>query len=157
MTRALLPYEKGKLVGICWPVFNMGGVLGYFIKMGVNWNSAQNTECNDTFVDFISLTGVGFLSALLLLSRSKIVKASCSIILPASTKRPNVFNEFLEISNIKFREEPLVFMPLFFVLNYCYTFVRTLPISGSSMFAYKNLIAQFTNLKLLLSLTLEWS
>lgn len=122
MTGAPLPHEKGKLIGIYWLVFNMGGVIGSFIEMGVNWNSEQNTVSNATYAVFIALMGAGFLSALLLLSPEKIVRSDGSVVRPDSTERPNVVKDFLKILKIIPRKETLVLIPYFFVSNYCYSY-----------------------------------
>jgi len=121
MTGAPLPHEKGLLIGLYWFVFNIGGVIGSFIEMGINFDSVQSTVSDPTYAVFIALMGAGFLAALLILPQRKIVRTDGSRIRPVE-ERPNVVRDFIKILKILPRKETIVLLPFFIASNWCYTY-----------------------------------
>lgn len=123
MTGAPMKNEKGRLIGMFWFLFNLGGVIGSFIAMGVNFDSTINRVSDATYAVFISLMGAGFLSALLLLSPTKIWRNDGSQVrLDDSTARPNVVKDFLNILTIFKRKETYTLILFFFASNFFYTY-----------------------------------
>lgn len=123
MTGAPMKKEKGRLIGMFWLLFNLGGVIGSFIAMGVNFHSVENRVSDATYAVFIALMGAGFLSALLILSPTKILRNDGSQVrLDDSTARPNVVKDFLNILTIFKRKETYALIVYFFGSNFFYTY-----------------------------------
>lgn len=121
VTSEPLENEKGRLFGMFWFVFNLGGVLGSFISMGINWDN-DSTLANDTlYAIFIALMGAGWLCSLGVLKPDRIIRSDGTRI-HEKQKRPNVIRDFVGICKILTRKESLVLTPFFFMANYFYSY-----------------------------------
>lgn len=122
ITSLPLASEKGRMVGLSWFILNIGGVIGSFISMGLNWNSKVGTVSNATYAVFISLMGAGWLCAALLLDANKVVRNDGSSPHREEYRKANVIKSFLNILKIIPRKESLVMIPFFFMSNYFYSY-----------------------------------
>lgn len=114
--------EKGRMVGLSWFILNIGGVIGSFISMGLNWKSNLGTVSNATYAVFISLMGAGWLSAAFLLDANKVVRGDGSSPHKEDYRKPNVIKSFIAILKIIPKKESLVMIPFFFMSNYFYSY-----------------------------------
>ena len=126
ITSEPLANEKGRMIGLSWFILNIGGVIGDFIAMGLNWESKLGTVSDATYAVFIALMGAGWLSAVLLLDVSKVVRTDGSR--PHSVTRRSdsalktVWKNFLALLRILPRKQSICMIPFFFMSNYFYSY-----------------------------------
>lgn len=58
--------QKGKFVAIFWSIFNLGGVIGSAVALGLNWGSAGGNVSNSTYVSTLLAHGRSALINLIL-------------------------------------------------------------------------------------------
>lgn len=57
---------KGRYFGIFWVLFNLGGVLGAAVELGISWDSTSNSVSNSVYIALLAIAACGaFLPALL--------------------------------------------------------------------------------------------
>lgn len=107
-----------------WVIFNLGGVLGSAIEMGLGWNTSSNTVSNATYIAFTVITGVGSFTALLLRNPSKTVRSDGTIVKPP---RQLPWHEELTGMVRVLYKDPwiLLVVPLALSSNYCYAWQQT--------------------------------
>lgn len=121
MTGSPLAGDKGKMVGMFWCIFNMGGVIGSFISMGVNWKKEEGTVSDGTYAAFIALMCMGFLSSLFMCNPSRVIRTDGSRV-QSKAVRPDVIKDFIEIIKIFGRKEAIVMTPFFLMANWFYSY-----------------------------------
>lgn len=121
VTSVPLENEKGRLFGLFWFVFNMGGVIGSFISMGINWDNNSTYIKYSLYAVFMALMGAGWFSTLLVRQPSFVIRQDGSRI-RENRKRPDVIRDFIEICKLVLRKESLCMIPYFFMSNYFYSY-----------------------------------
>lgn len=120
MTGEPLASEKGKMVAVFWFVFNMGGVIGSFISMGINWNG-EGSVSDGTYAAFIVLMCIGFISSLFMCNPSRIIRTDGSRV-HDQVDRPDVVRDFISILKMFGRKEAVVMIPYFMMANWFYSY-----------------------------------
>jgi MFS family permease len=117
-----LEADKGKYVSTFWIIFNLGGVIGSLVPLGININTATKASVsNGTYIGFLILTVIGGLLAWTMLDASKVVRADGSRVI--LMKHPSVSSEFLGLYQTLRRDLWIVgLFPMFFASNWFYTY-----------------------------------
>ncbi|CAG8667439.1 17791_t:CDS:2, partial [Racocetra fulgida] len=66
--------DKGRFIGLFWVIFNLGGVLGSIVPLGLNWNSTAGSVNDGTYIGFMVLMAFGSLLAMTLLPPNKVIR-----------------------------------------------------------------------------------
>ncbi|KAI9315014.1 major facilitator superfamily domain-containing protein [Dichotomocladium elegans] len=66
--------NKGKYVAVFWAIFNVGGILGSLITLGLNLQNHTGKVATGTYVAFIVIMGLGIVLTFLLVSPSRVVR-----------------------------------------------------------------------------------
>eukprot|EP00928_Gymnodinium_smaydae_P055222 TRINITY_DN38815_c0_g1_i1.p1 TRINITY_DN38815_c0_g1~~TRINITY_DN38815_c0_g1_i1.p1 ORF type:complete len:454 (+),score=83.41 TRINITY_DN38815_c0_g1_i1:119-1480(+) len=75
------PKSRGRLIGIFWAIFNLGGVAGGLLQFGLNYDNAGASASPASYFIFVAAMLVGALSApLLLASPSQVVREDGSAV-----------------------------------------------------------------------------
>ncbi|KAI8582091.1 hypothetical protein K450DRAFT_228981, partial [Umbelopsis ramanniana AG] len=73
--------EKGRFVSIFWTIFNLGGVLGSLIPLGMNLtNGGHGGVSTATYTVFVVIMGVGTVLCVLIAPPSKVVRKDGSTV-----------------------------------------------------------------------------
>lgn len=65
---------KGRAFSLFWTIFQMGGVIGSIIPMGLSWNSPAGNASDSVYITFICIMLLGCLIPLLLLPSDQVVR-----------------------------------------------------------------------------------
>lgn len=60
MTTYVPEWQKGRAIAIFWIIFNLGGSVGSFVSLGLNYNSKAGTVSNSTYIAFIVIMAFGW-------------------------------------------------------------------------------------------------
>ncbi|KAF9358233.1 hypothetical protein BGX34_009024, partial [Mortierella sp. NVP85] len=68
--------EKGKYFSIFWAIFNLGGVVGNVIPLGLQWNDPDAGGASDAaYIGYIIVMVIGTIFSVLLLPSSKVTRS----------------------------------------------------------------------------------
>ena len=63
-----LPHQKGRSIALFWAIFNLGGGVGSFISLGINYNRTKaGTVSDSTYIAFMVIMLVGWVLSFFLL------------------------------------------------------------------------------------------
>lgn len=62
--------SKGRYFGIFWVLFNLGGVLGAAVELGISWDSTTNSVSNSVYIALLCIAACGTFLPALLVSRT---------------------------------------------------------------------------------------
>jgi len=115
---------KGRLFAMFWMIFNLGGVLGSAIELGLVYNSETNTVGNGVYIVFMSIGAASVLLPATLVSPNKMVRSDGSRVIPPV--HPTIKNQFIGLYKI-LRNDYLIFclFPYFLASNWMYTWQCT--------------------------------
>lgn len=111
-------------IAVFWVIFNLGGVMGSAIEMGLGWKAEDNGVDNSTYIAFTVITFVGALAVLLLRDPRKVIRSDGTLVSPPQ-ELP--FKEEI-VGMVKvLRADPwiLLIVPLALSSNFCYGFQQT--------------------------------
>ncbi|GAA5878115.1 hypothetical protein JCM16303_002851 [Sporobolomyces ruberrimus] len=110
---------KGRLFALFWMIFNLGGVLGSAIELGLVYNSETNTVGNSVYIVFMTIGAATVLLPITLVSPSKMVRSDGTRVIPPI--HPTVKNQFVGLYKI-LRNDYLIFFlfPYFLASNWIY-------------------------------------
>ncbi|KAF9574106.1 hypothetical protein EC968_007358 [Mortierella alpina] len=116
--------EKGKYFSIFWAIFNLGGVLGNVIPLGIQWNDEKAGGATDaSYIGYIVVMTIGALMSVLLLPASKVFRKDGSPVVKIKYSSP--ISELNSVFAL-FRDwRMLSLTPLFFASNWFYTYQFT--------------------------------
>ncbi|GAA5824238.1 hypothetical protein JCM5353_000361 [Sporobolomyces roseus] len=111
---------KGRLFALFWMIFNLGGVLGSAIELGLVYNSETNTVGNGVYIVFMSIGAASVLLPATLIAPNKMVRSDGSRVIPPV--HPTIRNQFVGVYKI-LRNDYLIFclFPYFLASNWMYT------------------------------------
>ncbi|CAI2183644.1 17955_t:CDS:2 [Funneliformis geosporum] len=113
--------DKGKFIGLFWVIFNMGGVLGSLIPIGLNWNQVNSGSVTDgTYIAFMVLMALGaFLSYALLPPHKVFHQDGKPVIIQ---KFPKWKDEITGVFKLFFNWKMLALTPMFVASNWFYAY-----------------------------------
>ncbi|GAA5930812.1 uncharacterized protein JCM15063_002467 [Sporobolomyces koalae] len=112
---------KGRLFAMFWMIFNLGGVLGSAIELGLVYHSETNTVGNGVYIVFMTIGAVSVLLPALLVSPTKMVRSDGTRVIPPI--HPTVKNQLVGLYTI-LRNDYLILtlFPYFLASNWIYTY-----------------------------------
>lgn len=113
-------------IALFWVIFNLGGVLGSALEMGLAWKQPFNSNSTtiSTYIAFTAITGAGCFVTLLLRPPAKMIRSDGSRVIPP--KQLPWHEEMLGMVRV-LRKDPwiLLLVPLALASNYCYAWQQT--------------------------------
>ncbi|GAA5932389.1 hypothetical protein JCM1841_001371 [Sporobolomyces salmonicolor] len=112
---------KGRLFALFWIIFNMGGVLGSAIELGLTYDSTTSTVSNAVYIVFMTIGAVGAFLPIFLVNPGTMVRTDGTrVIVPA---HPTVKDQFVGLFNL-LRTDYIIFLlfPYFLASNWMYTY-----------------------------------
>ncbi|KAJ5637608.1 hypothetical protein N7490_007487 [Penicillium lividum] len=120
MTGYPLPQQQGRMIGIFWIIFNLGGFLGDMISFGLNFHSKSGTVSDSTYIAFMCIMAAGCACSLALLKPYNVIREDNS---RAATKRaPRVMDEFLGVLKVFKDWRVISLIPFWMAANYAYNY-----------------------------------
>ncbi|KAJ3501926.1 hypothetical protein NLJ89_g9121 [Agrocybe chaxingu] len=112
--------QKGRFISIFWTIFNLGGVVGASVSLGLNFKSTANSVGNGTYIAFLVLTMSGVLIPMLMVDPHKMIRTDGTKV--SSPRHPSWKVEIYGLW-VAVRDDPLIIMlfPMFFASNWFYT------------------------------------
>ncbi|KAF9991373.1 hypothetical protein BGZ80_006856 [Entomortierella chlamydospora] len=114
--------DKGKFIGYFWAIFNMGGVVGSGIALGINFHETGSEKSlgDATYAAIMAIMAVGSLVALFLVPSSKVTHSNGDHIL--IQKSPTWTSEIVAIFKLFLNWRMLVLIPMFLSSNWFYSY-----------------------------------
>ncbi|CDK25878.1 unnamed protein product [Kuraishia capsulata CBS 1993] len=108
---------KGRMFGMFWTIFNLGGVIGSCIPLAQNIHSKGSSVNVGTYAAFLALTIIGAILAFFLLPVRAVKRSDGSRII--AQKYPSLKTELLELLHILVKEPWIMLLfPMFFSSNW---------------------------------------
>ncbi|GAM44133.1 MFS transporter [Talaromyces pinophilus] len=120
MTGYPLPQQQGRMIGIFWIIFNLGGFLGSMISFGLNFSSQSGTVSDSTYIAFMCIMAFGCLCALALLQPYNVIREDNSR--AAVLRKPSVWGEFVETLKVLKDWRVVSLVPFWMAANYAYNY-----------------------------------
>lgn len=112
--------QKGRFISIFWSIFNLGGVVGASVSLGLNFNSDANSVGNGTYIAFLILTMIGVLIPLFMVDPNKMIRTDGTKV--TTLRHPSWKIEIYGLW-VALKTDPLIILlfPMFFASNWFYT------------------------------------
>ncbi|KAF8168401.1 major facilitator superfamily domain-containing protein [Crassisporium funariophilum] len=112
--------QKGRFISIFWTIFNLGGVVGASVSLGLNYKSNANSVGNSTYIAFLILTLIGSTIPFLMVDPQKMIRTDGTKV--TSPRHPSWKVEIYGLW-VAVRDDPLIIMlfPMFLASNWFYT------------------------------------
>ncbi|KAL2820308.1 major facilitator superfamily domain-containing protein [Aspergillus granulosus] len=120
MTGYPLPQQQGRMIGVFWIIFNLGGFLGSMISFGLNFHSASGTVSDSTYIAFMCIMAGGCCCALGLLNPYNVIREDRSR--AAVAKKPSVWGEFVQLVKVIKDWRVVSLIPFWMAANYAYNY-----------------------------------
>ncbi|POY71558.1 hypothetical protein BMF94_5421 [Rhodotorula taiwanensis] len=115
---------KGRYFGIFWVLFNLGGVLGAAVELGISWDSTSNSVSNSVYIALLAIAACGAFLPALLANPATVVRTDGSRVIPPV--HPTWRKEVRGMWDLIKTEKILVaLLPLFFSSNFTYTYEQS--------------------------------
>jgi len=116
--------EKGKYFSIFWAIFNLGGVFGNVIPLGLQWNDSGAGGASDAaYIGYISVMIIGTIMSVLVLPSSKVVRNDGTPVVAIKYSSP--ISELKSVFALFKDWRMLTLVPMFFTSNWVYTYQFT--------------------------------
>ncbi|CAO1618153.1 unnamed protein product [Jaminaea pallidilutea] len=117
--------QKGRFIAIFWCVFNMGGVIGSAVAMGLSWDTAEGSSLgNGVYAAFVVLTFLGGCLSATLKNPATVVRSDGSpVVVPHNASWKAEIIGLLRL----LRTDPwvLLLFPMFYTSNFFYTYQQS--------------------------------
>ncbi|KAF6765903.1 MFS general substrate transporter [Ephemerocybe angulata] len=112
--------QKGQFISIFWTIFNLGGVVGSAVSLGLNWKSNSNSVGNGTYIAFLVITGIGVGIPLIMTDPRQMIRTDGTKV--SAPRHPSWKVEFYGLY-LAVKTDPLVILlfPMFLASNWFYT------------------------------------
>lgn len=112
--------NKGKSVAIFWALFNVGGILGSVITLGMNLNNASGGVSTGTYTAFVVIMLVGSVISMALAPPTKVIRTDGS---PVAVANHTSWKDELRGAANVWREWRMVALfPAFLASNWFYSY-----------------------------------
>uniref|UniRef100_A0A1D1YEQ1 UNC93-like protein 2 n=1 Tax=Anthurium amnicola TaxID=1678845 RepID=A0A1D1YEQ1_9ARAE len=113
--------NKGKYIGLFWVIFNLGGVLGSLVPIGLNWNGSNDGHVNDgTYIAFVVLMGLGVILSFALLPPYKVFRDDGKPVVVQ--KYPKWKDEITGVLKLFLDWKMIMLIPMFIASNWFYAY-----------------------------------
>lgn len=125
-----LEAEKGRAFAWFWTIFNLGGVVGSLIPLGLNINNPKGAGVQDgTYIAFIVLMLFGAILALFLCNADKVIRSDGSRVV--LMKNPSWASEFVGLGKTIVSDPYILLLfPMFWSSNW-FTTYQTNSVNGA--------------------------
>lgn len=122
-----LPHQKGRSIAFFWVIFNLGGAIGSFISLGLNFNRVKAGTVNDgTYIAFIVIMMFGWVLTFFLIPSHHVRRSDGSRAAPRKQLKGNVGSSFIQNAKAEFwhiialKNEPriLFLIPMCFAVSF---------------------------------------
>lgn len=72
MTTYVPEHQKGRSIAVFWIIFNLGGSVGSFVSLGLNYHSKTGTVSNSTYIALMVIMAFGWLLSVLICKPSQV-------------------------------------------------------------------------------------
>ncbi|KAL7516811.1 hypothetical protein ACHAWX_001786 [Stephanocyclus meneghinianus] len=121
-----LENQKGLFFGIFWLIFNMGGVMGGFISMGINMSPDEDRATSvtpETYFTFCALMISGsILAFFFVLKPSRVIKADGTAVEFEQTDAAEGLGELKQVAKLFGNKYMLLLTPLIIQSNWFYAY-----------------------------------
>ncbi|BGP58044.1 hypothetical protein JCM8202_001717 [Rhodotorula sphaerocarpa] len=118
------PALKGRYFGVFWALFNLGGVIGAAVELGLTWDSTTNTVGNPVYIALLAIAACGSFLPLLLANPATIVRSDGSRVVPPV--HPTWRKELIGMWELLKSEKLLIALaPLAASSNWTYTYEQS--------------------------------
>ncbi|CAO3594498.1 unnamed protein product [Absidia cylindrospora] len=112
--------NKGKSVAIFWALFNVGGILGSVITLGMNLNNASGGVSTGTYTAFVVIMLIGTVVSIFLAPPTKVIRTDGS---PVAVANHTSWKDELKGAANVWREWRMVALfPAFLASNWFYSY-----------------------------------
>lgn len=112
---------KGRAFSLFWTIFQMGGVIGSIIPLGLSWNSAPGNASDGVYITFITVMLVGCTLPLLLLPSNQVIRADGTrVVIPEMPTWKSEIRGMLE--TVRANWWIITLFPYFAASNWFYTY-----------------------------------
>ncbi|KAG0075835.1 hypothetical protein BGZ92_002709, partial [Podila epicladia] len=80
--------EKGRYFSVFWAIFNLGGVLGNAIPIGIQWNSEKDGATDGAYIAYMVIMTIGAFLTILLLPTDKVFRKDGSPVVKIKYSSP---------------------------------------------------------------------
>lgn len=138
-----LPHQKGRSIAFFWIIFNLGGAIGSFISLGLNFHRLKAGTVNDgTYIAFVVIMVVGWVLTFFLIPSHHVRRSDGSRAAPRKADRAvtgpwykkfskNAKDEFWHIVALKDEPRILYLIPMCFAANWFYSYQQNIVNGGS--------------------------
>lgn len=115
------PQNRGKYVGIFWTIFNIGGLLGGILQMGINWKSTTGEANPASYFTFIGVMAFGaIISPFVIVAPRKVEKEDGTMVEFEETT--DYLGEVVGAVKASTNPYMLLLLALFVASNWFYTY-----------------------------------
>lgn len=118
MTTYVPEHQKGRSIAVFWIVFNLGGSVGSFVSLGVNYHSKAGTVTNSTYIAFLVIMVFGWALSFLICRPSQVNMSQIQVEEGRATIRSTV--ALWRKTILQWRV--LCMLPMFFCANVFYSY-----------------------------------
>lgn len=112
--------DKGKFVGIFWALFNLGGILGSVIALGLNLQNSAGGVSTGTYTAFVVVMLIGIVASLMLASPSNVIRSDGTYV--AITKASDWKTELKGVLHVWKEWRMIYLIPAFLASNWFYAY-----------------------------------
>lgn len=118
MTTYVPEHQKGRSIAVFWIIFNLGGSVGSFVSLGINFHSKAGTVSDSTYIAFLVIMAFGWALSFLICKPSQVNMAQISV----EAERPTLKSTLRMWSKTVLQLRVLSMLPLFFCANVFYSY-----------------------------------
>ncbi|KLT40781.1 putative MFS transporter [Cutaneotrichosporon oleaginosum] len=136
-----LPHQKGRSIAWFWMIFNLGGAIGSFISLGINYNRIKaGTVSDSTYVAFMVLMLFGWGLCFFLVPPHLVRRTDGSRAAPPKVASEGKWydnftqkakDEIIHIIQLKDEPRILFLIPMCFAANWFYSYQQNIVNGGS--------------------------
>jgi hypothetical protein len=121
-----LENQKGLFFGLFWLIFNMGGVMGGFISMGINLSPDEERATSVTPETYFTFCGLmiagGVFAFFFVLSPSRVIKSDGTAVVFEQTDAAEGLGELVQVAKLFSNRYMLLLTPLIIQSNWFYAY-----------------------------------
>lgn len=118
MTTYVPEHQKGRSIAVFWVIFNLGGSVGSFVSLGLNYNSTAGTVGDSTYIAFLVIMAFGWALSFLICRPSQVNMSQIAV----EEERPTLKSTIQMWTKTVIQFRVLCMLPLFFCANVFYSY-----------------------------------
>ena len=118
MTTYVPEWQKGRAIAIFWIIFNLGGSVGSFVSLGLNYHSTAGTVTDSTYIAFIVIMAFGWFLGIFICPPSAVRMAQIEV----EKERHSIITTLKLWATTIINWRVACMLPLFFCANVFYSY-----------------------------------